>query len=113
MAIVVVEPWKAAFEIHRRTIRAGHPVDLIPDFMIDLLRPADVITDEQIELAVVVIINPGAAGAPIRRRPANPGLRRHFRKFAAAEIMKEVVASDAGDEHVWPIIVVVVSHRDA
>src|SRR5881409_3533537 len=65
VAIVVVEPWKRAFKVVRRAVGARPAIDLVAHLRINILRPSNVIADEQIELPVVVVIHPRSARAPV------------------------------------------------
>ena len=89
------------------------PTSLEPDLHVDLLGPTDVIADEKIELAVVVVVEPGAAGAPFPAGSADPRLRGDVPELAAAQVVEEVIAVHPGDEDVGQAVVVVVAHRDA
>ena len=67
VAVVVVEAWKRPFKIVRLTIGARLSVNFVANLGINFLGPLDVIADEQIQLAIVVIIHPRRAGAPVIR----------------------------------------------
>src|SRR5437868_2776772 len=103
MAIIMIEPGKDAFEIHRRPISPGDAINFVAHFAVNFLGPAHVVADKQVKLPIVVIIDPRAAAAPIvssafsstrcARREARrvgwkreTGLLRDFRKFAVAQI---------------------------
>src|SRR5882724_12466734 len=63
-AIVVVQIGENAIEIARRAVSAADIGQLKRGGLIQLSRPTDVVADEQIQLSVIVVIDPRGAGAP-------------------------------------------------
>jgi hypothetical protein len=72
VAVIAIKPRECAFEIVGLAIGATDPDEFVAHFDIDLPRPANVIADKQIEIAVVVIIQPRGAGAPVVGSPPTP-----------------------------------------
>ena len=75
VAVVVVEIGQGPLEVLRPAVRAAAAGELEVLAFVELARPADVVADEQVEVAVVVVVEPAAAGAPVcshrrRRRPS-------------------------------------------
>ena len=108
-AVVVVEIRICSREIIWLAIGARSAVDFVAHFRIDFLRPPHVIADEQIQPAVVVVIQPRRAGAPIIGRAAHAGARRHFPELSLPVVVKEVIAAHRRDEHVVQAVVVVIA----
>ena len=79
--------------------------------------PHDVIRDEKIEPAVVVVIEPSGRNRPpgseLRIHARKAGTRGHIGETAVAEISVESVALHAGDENIGESVVVEVAggHR--
>ena len=113
VAVVVVEPWKRAFKVVRRAVGARPAIDLVAYLCINILRPFNVIADEQIELPVVVVIHPRSARAPVIGRSTDSSHRGHFLELAVSFIVKQVVAAHRRDEHVIQSVVVVIPNRHA
>ena len=63
--------------------------------------------DEEVEFAVVVIVEPNGAGRETRAR--NTRLRSHIHKFPVAKIMKQTAAADGSYIDVIIAIVVVIA----
>ena len=81
-------------------------------FEIDVARPLDVVADEQIEVAVVVVVEPGrrcSTGPPRRPHPR----RRHVAELSSPIVAQQRVMPDRGDEEVDPTVVVVVAGGQA
>src|ERR1043166_1824164 len=113
VAVVVIKDREGTFEIHGRTVGASEADEFVANFEINFFGPLDVIADEQIEPAVVVVINKGRAGAPVVRRIAEAGGRSDVAKFAAAFVVKKVVPADRSDENVRQSVVVKITNSDA
>ena len=69
----------------------------------------DVIGGEEIELAVAVVVEEGAAGAPAHAGRFQPRLFRGLRERPVASIAKEPVRAPERDEQVDPPVVVVIA----
>ncbi len=74
-------------------------------------RPLHVVGDEQVQLAVLVVVEEGRAGA--EASAAGPGLRGDVGEAAVALVVEEPVAAEAGEVDVHPAVVVVVGGRAA
>ncbi len=79
---------------------------------VDVPRPLHVAADEQIEVAVVLGVEPRGARAPLVGAAAHPGRRGHVVE-SAADVLEQGVAADRGYEQVDPAVVVVVAGGQA
>src|SRR2546428_9779141 len=109
VAIIVVEPGKSTFKIHGRPVSASDAVDLIADFLIDFFRPMHVVTNKQIEPAIIVVVDPAPAAAPVAGRAAYACFGRDLSTFAATYVAEQMVAPDGRPEHVGLAAVIVIS----
>ena len=75
--------------------------------MIGCDRPVDVVGDEEIELAVVVVVEPHGAGG--KSGIGDAGFGGHIGKLAVAQIAEEMIRSEGGDVDVVVAVVVVVA----
>ena len=88
----------------RRAVGFIPPVERAVQVLLD--RPLDVVGHEQVEPAVVVVIEPERArGKP---RVADAGLRGHVEEMAAAQISEQSIAPERRQVHVDVSVVVVV-----
>src|SRR5208337_745386 len=85
-AVVVIEVGESALEVSGRAVGPANLGQLVGRAQVQFRRPTDVIADEQVEPAVVVIINPGRAGAPEPRVASHVCFTGHLAEFAAAFI---------------------------
>ena len=72
-----------------------------------------VVGDEKVDVAVAVVIQKGAAGAPARARNRQFCLGGDVGEFSVAQVAIENVVAVVGDQHVGPPVVIVVGHADA
>ena len=83
--------------------------------LVDL--PAAVVHHEQVQQAVVVVIEPAGADRPhllaLKHSAADTRLVGGIGEGTVAVIVKELIARDAGDEDVGPAVVIVVAHGHA
>jgi len=79
--IVLVEAGISSFKIHRRAIGALEPGEFVVVFLINFPGPENIVADEEVEQSVVVVIEPGCAGAPLRDRARDPGVCGDFLKL--------------------------------
>src|SRR5678815_163562 len=79
---------------------------------VDRSRPANVVADEQIEVAVAVVVEPGGARAPLVGAAADARYGGDVAEVTA-DVPEQVVDADGRDEQVGPAVVVVVRRRDA
>ena len=112
VAIVPVQIGKRALERARRTVGAAdaHEPEIL--LQIDVPGPAHVVADEEIEIAVAVVVEPGGARAPLIRAPLHTGRTRHVDE-APADVSEETIGADGGHEEIDPAVVVVVGGGDA
>ena len=97
-------------KIHRRPVGARDTIDLVAHFRVDLLRPLDVVADEQIELAIIIVVDPGGARAPVHSRAAHSGRRGDLGELAVALVVKQVIAPHRGEEDVRQPVVVIIAN---
>src|SRR5215471_19386137 len=77
---------------------------------IELRSPVSIIDDEQIQPAIIVVVEPAGSDRPLVARDSR--LLGHVLEFSVAQIAIENVAIDAGHEQIrMPVIVVVSSGR--
>ncbi len=69
----------------------------------------DVVGDDEIEFAVAVVVDEGAAGAPLFAGACDSGLLGYFFEGAVALVVEEAVLAVAGDVEIVEAIVVVVA----
>src|SRR6185503_13446357 len=88
-----------------------------PAHPVVLRRPVQVVRYEQVEVSVVVVIEPGGANGPELPAgggsPPHAGTFGHVREALAALVMVEDVAVHARHIEVAPAVVVEVGHRGA
>src|SRR5207248_1781290 len=72
-----------------------------------------VIGYNQIELTVVVVINPRGAGAPVVGGARDTGWSGYVLEFSGADVSEQMIAAHRCDKHVAQSIVVVVADGDA
>ena len=73
---------------------------------IRIRRPAHVVHDQEVEAAVVVVVEPAAGHGPLAAADARPP--RHVLEPTVAAIVQQLVLSHAGDEEIDVTVVVVV-----
>ena len=73
----------------------------------------DIVGDEEIELAIAVVVHEGAAGIPALAIAGDAGFFADVRKSAVAVVVKENVFAEVSDEQVFEAVVVVVANADA
>src|SRR6202035_2112406 len=88
----------------RGAVRLRNPVERAPE--IALGSPLHVVGDEEVELAVAVVVDPGGAGAEAGVPDAGGG--GDVPELAAALVVEEMVAVERGDVDVLAAVVVVV-----
>ena len=82
-----------------------------PTVPVDTKGPVHVAGDEEVEPAVVVVVQEPGAGAPLSR--SHSGGFRHVRERAVPVVTVERVSAEVGDVDVCEAVVVVVADRDA
>src|SRR4029453_6308740 len=105
VATVPVEAVGQAFEIARVAVDAD-ATRLVAAIAPSLGRPADVIDHQQVEPAVVVVVEPPAGGGPLTAADGS-AIGDVFER-SVATIAKELVAGHAGDEEIDVAVVVVI-----
>ena len=73
----------------------------------------DVIADEEIEMPVAVVVEPGAAGSPADLFVVNAGLAGDVGESSVAVVVEQDVVSPEAAEQIVPAVVVVVADADA
>ena len=73
----------------------------------------DVVGDGDVELAVAIVVDEGAAGAPLLAGAGDPGFAGYLAKRAVALVVEEAVEAVSGDVDVVVSIVVVVADAGA
>src|SRR5581483_5436005 len=74
-------------------VRLGGAIQRAPQIATNV--PLDVVGDEQIQLAVAVVIQPRRAGS--ETGVVNPRRLSHIAKLAAPFVLKEAVATESGN----------------
>ena len=69
----------------------------------------DVVGDEQIEVAVAIVVDEGAAGIPARAFARHASLLADVGESAVAVVVIQNVLAEVGDEQIVPSVVVVVA----
>ena len=112
---VVVEQLHVA---GRQAARAAVDRDALPSAVAALARLGEPLQrrveiggDEEIEAAVAIVVDPGAAGAVAHGGLREPGLRGHVGEGAVAVVVVQHVVPVGGDEQVVEAVVVVVADR--
>ena len=98
VAVVVIERWRLAVEIVGMAI-AAHARAAVATIEVALRRPVDVVGDDEIESAVIVVIEPRGARCP-PSRVLHACLRGHIGEGAVAIVVIEDAAAVAEDEQV-------------
>ena len=82
--------------------------------IVGLRRPEGVVGDDQVEQAVVVVVEPGGGHAEgIRRLGADAGSLGHIGKGAISVVVIESVPAGAADEQILIAVVIVIADRHA
>src|SRR5262249_55364381 len=102
--VVAIEIWKSSFEIHGLPVSAADPDQFVAHLEIDFLGPANVIADEEIQQAIVVVVDPSATGAPLARGTTYTSTGSDVFELPLAVVVKEVVLAYRRDEDVDPTI---------
>ena len=103
-AEVPVQSRRFAFVGFGRAVRFCRPIERAPE--IALQAPGGIIRDQQIGLAVFVVVEPGGAGSKIR--VVNAAQRGNVAKMAAPFVMEQAVAVERRDVDVGLAVVVVI-----
>ena len=69
----------------------------------------DVVGDDEVELAVAVVVDEGAAGAPLFAGACHSCLLGYFFEGAVALVVEETILAVAGDVEVVEAVVVIVA----
>jgi len=110
IAAVVPKPHGRAFVRFRLAIRFVLAIQRAIE--VCLGSPLDVIANDEIQVAVSVVIHPGSAGAEFVRA-FEPGLLRHVGECAVAIVVKQMVLPVGGDEQIVVAVVVVITDGHA
>ena len=80
-------------------------------------RPFHVTDYEQVQISVVVVIEPTGADGPGLAKPGmytlEPSFDGHVGEGPVAVVMKQLIPVDAGQEHILISVIVEVAYRDA
>ena len=106
----MIQTARGALERDRRTVGAAQSGEHEALAQIGLAGPTHVVADEEVEFAVIVVIEEPATGAPLIAVSIQPGFRGDVAKLAAAQVLEEPVPTDPRDKHVDEPVVVVVAH---
>src|SRR5208337_1035771 len=103
IAQIVPKANRCALVRLRRAVRLVRAVKRAVD--IALRAPLDVVDDDEVELAVAVVVEPGRAGTELVRAPHARGLR-YIGKRAVAVVVEEMALSKRGNVDVLEAVVV-------
>ncbi len=78
-----------------------------------LEREAHVVGDEQVQVAIPVVVQEAASGSPARLGVQEPRRLRHVREGSVAVVPVEGVLPEAGAEEIFEAVVVVVPDADS
>ena len=112
VAVVAIQGGERTLEGPRRTIRAADAGEAEVLRQIDRTRPADVVADEQIEIGIIVVVDPGRTRAPGVGLAGDAGGGRDIGE-AAASVAIEMARTDGRHEDVRPAVVVEITDGDA
>ena len=73
----------------------------------------DVVGDEQIELAIAIVVDESAAGAPASSRARDSGLFTHIGEGAVPIVVVQNILAEVSDEQIVVAVVIVVADADA
>ena len=112
-AVVPIEVHRRAAVVDRRPVGPPDAGQRVVDLDVDLPRPAHVVADQEIEVAVSVGVEEGAAAAPLGGSAGDAGGSGHVLEAAARRVPEQPVRPHRGDEQIGPAVVVHVADRDA
>ena len=110
VAAIVPEAHGSPFVGFRRAIRFAFPVERA--IQICFRRPLYIISDDEVEAAVLIVVDPSSAAAEFLRTEQACFLR-NVREGAVTVVVKQVVLTVGGDEKIVVAVVVVVAHGHA
>src|SRR6266704_981446 len=110
VAAIVPETNGSSFVGFRSAVRFAFAVE--GAIQVGFRRPLDIIADDQVDMAVFVVVNPGGAGAEFLRTEQTCFLR-DIREGAVAIVAKKVALAVRSDEKIVVTVVVVVPHGHA
>src|SRR4029077_245177 len=99
---VVKQRTALTFVRFRRAVRLALAVERAEQILLD--RPVDIVGDEQIELAVVVVVEPQRAGR--EPRAGNAGTGGDIDELAAADVAEQVTGAECRQVNVDLAVVV-------
>ncbi len=112
IALVHEEERRGAGEVARRAIGAAHAGEAEVLRAVEVARPAHVVADEEVEVAIAVGVEPCRARAPVVGLARHPGLGRDVVE-ASADVLEQHVLAHRRDVEVGPAVVVEVAGGDA
>ncbi len=114
VAVVAVEVGERALIVERRAVGAADAGEPVVELEVDRARPAHVVADEEVEVAVAVVVEERARRRPLLLVAADAGRRGDVGEARAGVLVaQQLVGADRGDEQVDVAVVVVVAGGDA
>ncbi len=113
VAVIAVEVGEGGREVPWLTVGSADAGQLVIGGVIYFAGPAEVVAHEEVEVAVVVHIEPGGGGAPVVGVAGYSGAGGDVGEPAIAEVLQEVIGAGGGDEHICEAVVVVIAGGDA
>src|ERR1700737_2162857 len=110
VAAIMPETNGSSFVGFRRAIRFAFAVK--GAIQVGLRGPLDIIGDDEIEMSILVVVNPRGAGAEFLG-PQEAGFLRDIRESAVAVVVKKVALAVGSDKKIVIAVVVVVTNRYA
>ena len=101
-----------ACKFQRRPVGTAHTRQQVIQLLIQLAIPADVIANEQVQVAIAIVVKEGGAGAPIVGCSGSARRGRHVREFARTEIAKQAIRSHGRQINIAQAIAVIVPAGD-
>ena len=102
-----------AWLIHLRLVVNHFPIGALK-WLVQRGRPAGIVANEQVQVAVVIVVAPGGAEGPVQfgSQVSHSGTGRHIRERAVVVVAEQMIAAISGDVEVGPTVVVVVCDGD-
>jgi hypothetical protein len=99
-AVVAIEIGKRSLEVLRPAVCPAPTGQLKILAFVVLARPLDVVADKEVEITVVVVVEPAAAGAPRVVGSGYAGLARNVTKLPIAFVVEQSILADGGKKNV-------------
>src|SRR5262249_11669024 len=88
------------------SVRASNPHEFPPHLHINFGRPAHVIAHKKVEIAIVVNIEPGRAGAPLLLVASDSGFRSDILEFSVPQVFEQMILAYGGDKDIHKPVVI-------